>query len=170
MNDTELIEKAHRYCMQAHHGQTRHDGSPYYRHPEAVADLLRQYGMEDSMTLAAAYLHDVLEDTSITHEQMATEFGEPLTQLVEELTNIGPPGRSFDEKHAALAEEAARMSVRAKWVKLADRLHNLSEMHVWPAHRQHRYAHATVTLLAALRPWPCQELGQAIEKAIKPLL
>lgn len=91
-------------------------------------------------------------------------FGPEITGLVEELTNRGPAGRSFDEKQAALLEHARRMSRRAKLVKLADRWHNLHEMTAWPTWKQQRYARATLDLLETLRPWPDDRLAEEVRQ------
>ena len=169
MSTSELIDQARAFCAEAHDGQTRDDGRPYAIHPETVANLLRQAGIEAPEILAAAYLHDVIEDAGVRRDALAERFGETVTRLVEELTNIPPAGASFQEKHAALAEKARRMSDAAKLVKLADRLHNLSEMGAaWPAHRQQRYRGATVDLLAALEPIP--PAGATLKARIEAML
>lgn len=168
--DSELVLLARDFCIKAHEGQKRDNGAPYSTHPIEVVEILRRHGVADDATLAAGYLHDVLEDTDVTVEQMRSEFGEEITGLVQELTNRGYPGRSFEEKHRTLAEHARKMSDKAKAVKLADRLHNLSQMDVWPIERRQRYAAATVDLLEALRPWPLSSLAEAIEVQIEPYL
>lgn len=164
-----LVQKARELSETAHEGQERDSGRPYAIHPAAVADLLRESGIDDPNILAAAYLHDVLEDTLVSPETLAAEFGETVTKLVEELTNIPPDDATFDEKHAALAEKARRMSDPAKLVKLADRLHNLSDMaSAWSAERQERYLRVTVGLLAALEPTPAA--GNAMKAKIEDRL
>lgn len=166
---SDLIDRARAFCAEAHDSQMRDDGRPYATHPEAVADLLRQAGLDAPEILAAAYLHDVIEDTGVRRDALAERFGETVTRLVEELTNIPPAGASFQEKHAALVEKARRMSDAAKLVKLADRLHNLSEMGAaWPAHKQARYRRATIDLLAALDPIPPE--GAPLKARIEGLL
>jgi (p)ppGpp synthase/HD superfamily hydrolase len=166
----DLMERAHAFCISAHAGQQRKDGAPYHTHPQAVAELLRSYGVDDAEVLAAAYLHDVLEDTPVSRDELVERFGEPVTRLVEELTSPDYPGRTFEQKHRELAEEARGLSDRAKMIKLADRMHNLYTMRVWPADRQFRYAQATRDLLDALKPWPLPELGRRIEERIAPYL
>ncbi|MCH7871971.1 MAG: hypothetical protein IID33_09760 [Planctomycetes bacterium] len=89
---------------------------------------------------------------------------------MNELTNIGPPGRSFADKQAALLEHARRMSPPAKLVKLADRLHNLTEMVAWPDWKQKRYAAAAMELVDALRPWPNEQLAEAVRRAANACL
>lgn len=170
MADASLEQAAREFCVRAHDGQTRDDGEPYSTHPIAVAQILRNHGVEDDVTLAAAYLHDVLEDTQVPRNELERLFGDEVAAIVEELTNRGYPGRTFEEKHRTLAEHALRMSSKAKAIKLADRLHNLSQMDVWTADRRRRYADATVQLLEALKPWPIPELGERIEKLIQEYL
>ena len=162
----DLTERAHAFCISAHAGQQRKDGAAYHTHPQAVAELLRSYGVDDPEILAAAYLHDVLEDTAVCREELVERFGEPVTRLVEELTSMDYPGRTFEQKHRDLAEEARGMSDRAKMIKLADRMHNLYTMGAWPLERQRRYAQATRNLLDALKPWPLPDLGRRIEERI----
>ena len=166
----DLMERAHAFCISAHAGQQRKDGAAYHTHPQSVAELLRSYGVHDPEVLAAAYLHDVLEDTPVCREELVERFGEPVTRLVEELTSQDYPGRTFEQKHRELAEEAREMSDRAKMIKLADRMHNLYTMGMWPLERQRRYARATRELLDALQPWPLPELGRRIEERIEPHL
>ena len=163
-----LLAQARHYCITAHGDQKRANGSPYWTHPAAVVQLLRDDGCNDVDVLAAAYLHDVLEDTPITREEIAEQFGEKITVLVEQLTNSDFPGRTREQKHAALAEEARRMSPGARWVKLADRLHNLSKMKDKSPEWQHFYANATTDLLDALQPWPSPIIAQRIQQLISP--
>ena len=160
----EIAARAREVCERAHAGQTRDDGTDYATHPHAVAELLREHGIDDQPVLAAAYLHDVLEDTDFGEDQLRAEFGDDIVRLVKELTNIGPPGRSFADKQTALLEHARRMSPRAKLVKLADRLHNLTEMVAWPDWKQKRYAQAALELLEALRPWPAATLAETVRQ------
>jgi len=163
------VQKARELSETAHADQKRDSGRPYAIHPAAVVDLLRDAGIDDPNILAAAYLHDVLEDTPVSRETLASEFGETVTKLVEELTNIPPEDATFDEKHAALAEKARRMSDPAKLVKLADRLHNLSDMaSAWSAEKQERYLRVTVGLLAALEPIPTA--GNSMKTRIEDML
>jgi guanosine-3',5'-bis(diphosphate) 3'-pyrophosphohydrolase len=170
--DEAVVERARALCVTAHAGQKRDNGTDYALHPAAVAELLRMRGLGDTATLAAAYLHDVLEDTDIGPATLQDAFGPEITGLVEELTNRGPARRTFAEKQAALLSHARRMSPRAKLVKLADRWHNLHEMTVWPTWKQQRYARATLELLDALRPWPddrsADELRQAAMRLLVP--
>ena len=163
--DDPVVQRARVLSESAHAGQKRDSGEPYATHPAAVARLLGDHGVADPPVLAAAYLHDVLEDTEVPESALRAEFGDEIVGLVTELTNIGPPGRSFEQKQAALLEHARRMSPRAKLIKLADRLHNLSEMGVWPDWKQQRYARATLELLDALDPSPDETLAADVRGA-----
>ncbi len=165
-----MAARAREFCRQAHAEQKRDDGAPYATHPEATAEILRSYGILDEAVLAAAYLHDVLEDTDVKEQQLLAEFGKTVTSIVKELTKKGLPGGRRKEKQAALLKQAAAMSPDAKLVKLADRLHNLRDMTVWEEWRQRRYAKETVELLDALRPWPSDALAAAVHAAAAPYL
>lgn len=169
-NTDDLVEKARLRCERAHAGQTRDDGSPYAEHPAAVVAILREQNVTDPSVLAAAWLHDVLEDTEVTADELEKEFGPEVVSLVQELTNKGAPNRTFDEKHRSLAEEAKRMSPAAKQVKLADRLHNLQQMSCWQEQRCARYARATINLLEALKPWPLPKLAERINTLVESYL
>jgi GTP pyrophosphokinase len=83
----EVLGRACRVAERAHHGQTRASGDPYIAHPLAVADILRQFNM-DHETLAAAILHDVVEDTSVTLDQIKAQFGPSIAALVDGVTKM----------------------------------------------------------------------------------
>lgn len=162
--DQSEVAKARAFCERAHDGQHRDDGSSYATHPDAVAKILLDYGYTNSRLLAAAYLHDVLEDTDVKREELVSAFGIDVVRIVDQLTNVGQEGRSFEEKHAQLHQHARRMTPEAKLVKLADRLSNLRDMHVWPEKKRRRYSIATKSLLLALQPVPCRELANEVEQ------
>lgn len=157
-----LIAHAQTVCRAAHAGQERDGGTPYATHPEAVVEKLKSVGVTDEATLAAAYLHDVLEDTDYSAEKMQTEFGSDVVELVQQLTNTTPHGAPFEQKQAALLEHARKMSTKARLIKLADRWHNLTQMTVWPADKQQRYARAALELVVALKPWPNESLAKEV--------
>lgn len=134
MNDwPDLLERALRIAAAAHEGQTRKaSGLPYITHPVAVAMLLQQHGFADKETLAAALLHDVVEDTAISRADLAGQFPEGVVELVTHLTE-----RKYDEtgckrpwedrKREHLAHiGTAPLTARA--ITLADKLHNLRTM------------------------------------------
>lgn len=168
--DHPLVQRAAQRCDAAHARQTRDDGRPYATHPRAVAARLIDAGVQDAAVLAAALLHDVLEDTSVSAAELRAEFGDVVTGLVLELTNLGPPDRPFAEKHAALLDHARRMSPGARLVKLADRVHNLGDMSAWPDWKQSRYARAALELADALEPSPSAALSAELRDAARAAL
>jgi len=128
-----LLERALRVAAEAHQGQTRKaSGLPYITHPVAVAMILQQHGFDDEETLAAALLHDVVEDTPVTLEQLSEEFPDPVLQYVAHLTErkLDTSGRKRpweDRKRDHLAHIASA-PLAARAIALADKLHNLSTM------------------------------------------
>lgn len=159
-----IVLKARYRSEVAHAGQKRDDGLPYATHPHKVVQILVDRGHMKPELLAAAYLHDVLEDTDVKREDLVAEFGEEIVGIVDELTNNGAPGRTFDEKHATLNKHARRMTPNAKLVKLADRLHNLRDMGSWAAWKQKRYARVTIELLESLKPVPDPGLAEDVRQ------
>lgn len=123
---TEMLFKAARFAVVKHEGQTRKakegEGLPYVTHPMAVSRMLAESGCRDEATLAAALLHDTLEDTDTTYGELVEEFGAEVADIVEELTD--DPKLSKKEQKAAQVEHAPRLSLKAKRVKLADKTHN----------------------------------------------
>ena len=148
-----LITEAFHFAMQAHEGQKRASGEPYFTHPVAVAFILADLHMDDE-SIAAALLHDVVEDTAATLEEIGERFGPGVAKLVEGLTKI----RRLDliSRAAAQAENlrkfliAVTRDVRVLIIKLADRLHNMRTlMHVRPEKRR-RIAQETMDIYAPL--------------------
>lgn len=125
---TDLIERAFRRSWDAHRDQRRKSGEPYLAHPVAVALILAEQRL-DSITIAAGLLHDVLEDTSITREQLASDFGDQVALLVDGVTKI--QGIHLESVRERKAETYRKMllsmaqDVRVIIIKFADRLHNL---------------------------------------------
>jgi len=164
MNQSEeqLVERARLIAIGRHDacGHKRSDGEPYWKHPERVMQTLRTHAAA-SAVLAAAWLHDVPEDCvsnaadcEALLQEIARDFGPQVGSLVREVTNFFGPEASMEEKQARLREHARHMTEQAKWIKLADRLDNISGMHGWSAEKKRRYATATVALLEALSPCP----------------
>ena len=126
--DLELIGKAYDKAKALHAGQLRKSGEPYLVHPVEVAIILAQLGM-DGETLIGGLLHDVVEDTDYTQEQLTEDFGEEVSLLVEGVTKLG--SLKVDSKEEAQAENLRRMflamskDIRVLIIKLADRLHNM---------------------------------------------
>lgn len=142
-----LIERAFYVAKEAHEGQFRRSGDPYIIHPIAVANILADLHL-DHETLMAALLHDVIEDTATTKEELANEFGEAVADLVDgvsKLTQI-----EFKSKAEAQAQNFQKMTlamandIRVILVKLADRLHNMRTL--GPLHHEKRRRIATETL------------------------
>jgi GTP pyrophosphokinase len=126
--DTELIGRAYDKARELHAGQLRKSGEPYLIHPIAVAVILAQLGMDDE-TIVGGLLHDVVEDTTYTREQLVGDFGEEVALLVDGVTKLG--NLKFDSKEEAQAENLRKMflamskDIRVLIIKLADRLHNM---------------------------------------------
>ncbi|MGN1381976.1 MAG: RelA/SpoT family protein [Eubacterium sp.] len=126
--NTELIGRAYDKAKELHDGQLRKSGEPYLVHPIAVAIILAQLGMDDE-TLVAGMLHDTVEDTPYTREQLVEDFGEDVALLVDGVTKLG--NLKVDSKEQAQAENLRKMflamskDIRVLIIKLADRLHNM---------------------------------------------
>ena len=126
--DREMIKKAFDLCVLAHSEQKRFSGEPYAIHPISVAKIIISLGM-DSESIAAALLHDVVEDTEYTNEDIKEQFGESVAELVEGVTKLGKI--PLESKETAQAENVRKMfiamshDIRVIIIKLADRLHNM---------------------------------------------
>lgn len=149
----ELIQKAYVYAATAHAGQTRLSGEPYLSHPLAVAYTLADMGF-DEPTVAAGLLHDTVEDTGTTIEDIDDGFGEDVADIVDGVTKISMI--VFENKEEAQAENIRKMilamshDMRVLMVKLADRLHNMSTLDFQKAHKQRRIAQETMDIYAPL--------------------
>jgi (p)ppGpp synthase/HD superfamily hydrolase len=166
----DLLERARAFMTIAHDNQLRAGGQPYATHPAAVVELLRTHGMSDIDVLAAGYLHDTIEDTGVTEDQLARAFNPRVASIVAELTNPPEVEESSQKKADYLVKHAPKLSREAKWVKLADRAHNVSELSDKEPAKRERYAKATVRLLEALKPWPSESLAREIERGAAPYL
>lgn len=152
--DTEaLLASAFDFAYQLHEGQYRASGEPYIIHPIAVADLLRDIGASAAV-IAAGFLHDVVEDTDVTPEEIEDHFGVEVRGLVEGVTKLG--GIHFTNKTEAQAENLRRMflamasDIRVVLVKLADRLHNMRTLGALKLEKQQRIARETRDIYAPL--------------------
>lgn len=130
VGEQSLLRAAFDLATHGHHGQTRDEGTPYIEHPVRVAALLAETGHSDAEVLAAALLHDTLEDCEITEAELLDRFGPRVARLVKAVTKQiihpdHPPGVSFK-----------RMPADAKPIKLADRLDNLRSLHRSPVRRK----------------------------------
>lgn len=152
--DLQLLEKAYRFADKAHEGQKRKSGDPYIIHPVAVAEILAELRM-DVATLIAALLHDVVEDTGVTLEEVEAEFGEVVRQLVDGVTKLRKRMK-FKSSEEQQAENHRKMfiamaqDVRVILIKLADRLHNLRTLKYMPEHKQRQKAKETLEIFAPL--------------------
>ena len=151
--DDSVIIKAYEIARRLHDGQFRKSGEPYIIDPIAVAKILAKFGM-DNETVIAGLLHDSIEDTGYTREQLAEDFDEKIADLVEgvtKLTNI-----SYDSSEAAQAENFRKMflamskDIRVLIVKLADRLHNMRTLEYMPTEKRKTKAMETLEIYAPL--------------------
>jgi len=151
--DRAYILRALDFATIAHESQLRADGQPYITHPITVAKLLLGMGM-DKYTIAAGLLHDVIEDTSVTVEQLSEKFGGTATNLVQGVTKIGK--LHFSTRAEAQVENLRKMllamteDIRVIIIKLADRLHNLRTLGSLPAAKKQRIAQETLEIYAPL--------------------
>ncbi len=151
--DVDLIGRAFRFAHRLHQGQTRKSGEPYIAHPVAVAGLLRELG-GDAVTVAAGFLHDVVEDTDVTLDNLEADFGPNVRCLVEGVTKISK--YNFSNRTSEQAENFRRMfiamarDIRVIVVKLADRLHNMRTLQFLAPHKQVQIAEETMHIFAPL--------------------
>ncbi len=148
-----LIQKAYEFAKKAHEGQQRMSGDAYLTHLVGVADILADLHM-DSVTIAAGLLHDILEDTKITYDELKEEFGEEIANLVEGVTKIST--RQFQDSDLRQAESTRKMliamakDVRVILIKLADRTHNMRTLDFLPEDRRQKMARETLDIYAPL--------------------
>jgi RelA/SpoT family (p)ppGpp synthetase len=153
--DNSLICRAFDFAYQLHQGQYRKSGEPYICHPVAVAGLLRDLGGSSAM-IAAGFLHDVVEDTPVTPEEIEQQFGGEVRQLVEGVTKLSKFSENFSSKTERQAENFRRMflamaqDIRVIVVKLADRLHNMRTLEHLPDEKRRRIALETREIFAPL--------------------
>ncbi len=151
--EIELIRRAFWFGYHLHKGQRRRSGDPYIAHPVAVATLLRDLGA-DAETVAAGFLHDVVEDTEISTDSLTEHFGSGVAALVEGVTKLSK--YNFSSKTAQQAENFRRMflamakDIRVIVVKLADRLHNMRTLEFMPEAKQRQIAEETMQIFAPL--------------------
>ncbi len=151
--NTEMIGKAFDKAALLHEGQLRKSGEPYFIHPIAVAIILAQLGMDDA-AIVGGLLHDVVEDTSYTRDELITDFGEEVALLVDGVTKLG--SIRFDSKEEAQAENLRKMflamskDIRVLIIKLADRLHNMRTAMFWSPAKQQEKSRETLDIYAPL--------------------
>ena len=152
-NQVELVGKAYEFGARAHEGQTRISGEPYISHPVAVAQFLADMHL-DAQTICAAILHDVVEDTAVTLEEIEDEFGSEVMALVDGVSKLDQI--HFHSRAEAQAESFRKMmlamieDIRVILVKLADRLHNMSTLEAMPREKQARIARETLEIYAPI--------------------
>ena len=150
---SEMILRAFSVAKKAHEGQFRLSGEPYIIHPCHVANILIDLGM-DAESVAAGFLHDVLEDTEVTREQLIEQFGEGVVSLVEGVTKLNK--LQFKSKEQAQAENLRKMllamakDVRVIIIKFADRLHNMRSLSFKPEDAQVAISKETMEIYAPL--------------------
>ncbi len=151
--DVALVERAFAFSEHAHQGQFRKSGEPYITHPLAVASILSQWRL-DAQGLAAALLHDVMEDTSVTKTEIESSFGKPVADMVDGVSKLDQI--EFQSREDAQAENFRKMllamaqDVRVILIKLADRLHNMRTLDAMaPGHRE-RIARETLDIYAPI--------------------
>ncbi len=152
-SDTTLLTRAYGVAAEAHEGQVRRSGDPYIVHPLAVATILAELGL-DADTLAAALLHDAVEDTGISLDDVTRDFGPEVAAMVDGVTKLDRV--RFDSKEAQQAATMRKMlvamakDVRVLLIKLADRLHNMRTIAALPREKQERIAQETIDVYAPL--------------------
>ncbi|WP_442683659.1 RelA/SpoT family protein [Stenotrophomonas sp. JC08] len=159
-----LLRRAWEVGAAAHAGQTRKSGEPYITHPVAVARILAELGL-DVEALIAAILHDTIEDTPLSREELAAEFGETVADLVDGVTKLDK--LKFRDRQEAAAESFRKMllamsrDLRVIMIKLADRLHNMRTLGAQSAEARRRIALETLDIYAPI----AQRLGMSLIKS-----
>ncbi|MFJ5369962.1 RelA/SpoT family protein [Bosea sp. CER48] len=166
--DEDLLNRAYVYAMRAHGTQKRASGDPFFAHPLEVAAILTDLKLDDA-TIVAAVLHDTVEDTAATLEEIESMFGPDIRRLVDGLTKIkkldlvskkAAQGENFRKLLLAIADD-----VRVLLVKLADRLHNMRTLHFVPPEKRLRIAEETIEIYAPLAGrMGMQELREELEE------
>ena len=151
--DYELCKNAYVFARKAHENQKRASGEEYFTHPCAVARILSDLGL-DAKAIAAAFLHDVIEDTPVSEGDIRKEFGEEVLELVVGVTKLDKI--QFHSKEEEQAENfrkifvAMAKDIRVIIIKLADRLHNMRSLNFLSKERQQRMARETLEIFAPL--------------------
>jgi len=147
-DDKALITRAYKMAEVAHEGQTRKSGEPYMAHPESIGIMLADMGM-GPRTIAAGLLHDSLEDTSVTAEEIQKEFGAEVLFLVEGVTKLGSVRYYGSDRHNESLRKlfvAVSQDIRVLIIKLVDRLHNMQTLEYVPKEKQLRIARETLEI------------------------
>ena len=153
-DDISMIERAYLVAKTAHEGQMRKSGEPYIIHPLCVAIILADLEL-DKETIVAGILHDAVEDTIMTTEEITQQFGAEVALLVDGVTKLGQLSYSAD-KVEVQAENLRKMflamakDIRVILIKLADRLHNMRTLQYMPPHKQQEKARETMDIYAPI--------------------
>ncbi len=153
--DENLLRHAYVFGANRHQGQIRRSGEPYFNHPLTVAWILTQMELDEE-TIAAGLLHDILEDTETTAEELEEEFGPEVTRLVVAMTKMADYESSYSSREATEAENFRRLllasmdDVRVILIKLADRLHNMRTLEYLDRDRQIAIARETLEIFAPI--------------------
>ena len=151
--DLSRLEEAYHFSDAAHQGQLRKSGEPYISHPVAVAEILSQWQL-DAQTLCAALLHDVVEDTEVSTDDISRRFGKPVADLVDGVSKLDRI--EFQSQQDAQAENFRKMllamarDVRVMLIKLADRLHNMRTLDAVAPAKRRRVARETIEIYAPI--------------------
>ena len=152
-DDLTLVRKAYDFSLRHHQGQTRASGEPYLVHPLEVATVLADMRL-DTTAIASGLLHDAVEDTTVTVDDIRTEFGEQVAHIVEGVTKISKI--DFASREEAQAESVRKMvlamvdDIRVVLIKLADRLHNMRTLQHLTPERQITIARETLEIYAPI--------------------
>lgn len=162
-----VISRAYGVAAEAHSTQTRSSGESYINHPLAVARIVAEIGLDET-SVAAALLHDAVEDTELSIDDLVEQFGEEVGRIVDGVTKLDRI--QFDSREAQQAATMRKMLVamardlRVLVIKLADRLHNMRTIAAMPAEKQHRIAQETLDIYAPLaHRLGIQEMRQQLE-------
>jgi guanosine-3',5'-bis(diphosphate) 3'-pyrophosphohydrolase len=152
LNPNSLIAKAYNFALKAHENQKRKSGEPYSNHVLEVAEILSSWNM-DEVTIASGLLHDVVEDTKITLDEIKKEFGEEVAFLVDGVSKLGKfKYRGVKQKAENMRKLILALSedLRVILIKLADRLHNMRTLNYLPKEKQKRIALETDEIYASI--------------------
>ena len=170
--DTSLVERAYIYSARVHEGQVRLSGEPYLSHPLEVAYILATMKL-DSVCISAGLLHDVLEDTSATEDDLQDMFGEEVLKIVKGLTKLS--ALPYNSAQARQADSIRKMilamadDIRVILIKLVDRLHNMRTLEYQKEHKKQRIARETMDIYAPIAArlgiyWIKSELEKSVSR------
>ena len=153
LGDSEIVKKAYDFGSKAHSGQLRASGEPYFTHCVETAKILKELKL-DNNTIAAALLHDVLEDTSVTYNDLKREFGKSVADMVEGVTKINILGKKTLRTNNIETIRKMLMSasndIRVMLIKIADRLHNMRTIDRLENERRRKFSRTTLDIYATL--------------------